>query len=118
MYTYVNDAFNQQSTIDYSLCSDANKLINLQIVEPAINLSDHLPLLTILTACKANLFKGNVNDYDYFLLMSYILSDIAGIMLICQIITLIQVNNYKSCRASWMRLLIHLVNRYMTCPKQ
>ena len=66
VYMYVNDALNQQSTIDYSLCSDVNKLINFEIVEPAINLSDHLPLLTVLTACTANLFKGNVNNYYCF----------------------------------------------------
>ena len=46
MYTYVNDALNQQDTVDYSLCSDVSKLINFEIVEPAINLSDHWALLS------------------------------------------------------------------------
>ena len=46
---YVNEALKQQSTIDYALCSNVNKLIIFDVIDPAINLSDHLPLLIVCT---------------------------------------------------------------------
>ena len=50
--TYVNDPLNHQSIIDYSLCFNVAKLISFEVIDPPVNLSDHLPLLTI---CSCNL---------------------------------------------------------------
>ena len=44
-----NEALKQQSTIDYALCSNVSKLIKFDVIDPAINLSDHLPLLIVYT---------------------------------------------------------------------
>jgi len=42
--TYVNLALNQQSRIDYILASPGCQINNLSIIDPTINISDHLPL--------------------------------------------------------------------------
>ena len=57
-WTYVNDALNHQSIIDYSLCYNVTKLISFEEIDPPVNLSDHLPLLTI---CSCNL-NSTVDD--------------------------------------------------------
>ena len=49
---YINDALNHQSSINYSLCFNVAKLISFEVIDPPVNLSDHLLLLTI---CLCNL---------------------------------------------------------------
>ena len=53
-FTYVNEALKQQSTIDYALCSNVSKLINFDVIDPAINLSNHIPLLIVYTSDMPN----------------------------------------------------------------
>ena len=48
-FMYVNEALKQQSTIDYALCSNVSRLIKFDVIDPAKNLSDHLPLLIVYT---------------------------------------------------------------------
>jgi len=47
IFTHANDALGHYSCIDYFLVSDASKLLNYAVIEPDLNLSDHLPI----TAC-------------------------------------------------------------------
>jgi exonuclease III len=42
--TYVNESLGQSSTIDYFLCDVIDDIIDYTVVEPDINLSDHLPV--------------------------------------------------------------------------
>jgi hypothetical protein len=42
--TYVNEALNQQSTIDYILTSTSSSICSYEVIEPDINFSDHLPI--------------------------------------------------------------------------
>lgn len=51
--TYVNDALNQYSTIDYMLVSCADKLRNFEVLDPDINFSDHLPIMATYTCSEA-----------------------------------------------------------------
>ena len=60
-FTYVNEALKQQRTIVYALYSNMSKLINFDVIDPAINLSDHLPLLVVYTS---DMSKTNTNVDD------------------------------------------------------
>jgi len=51
-HTYVNDALNSSSTIDYFLTSNSAKSVAFNIVDLDVNLSDDLPLITVCL-CKA-----------------------------------------------------------------
>jgi len=42
--TYINDSLGHYSCLDYLLISDKTKLVDYDIVEPEVNLSDHLPI--------------------------------------------------------------------------
>ena len=44
-YTYINNALNQQSYIDYALVSSDMGVGEFYVLEPSINFSDHLPLI-------------------------------------------------------------------------
>ena len=46
--TYINDALNQRSTIDYILLSAHQHATDFQVVDLDVNFSDHLPLLCSL----------------------------------------------------------------------
>ena len=48
--TYVNIALNHHSHIDYCLNSCADNIVNFNILDPDVNLSDHLPIM-ITVAC-------------------------------------------------------------------
>ena len=43
--TYINESLNQSSTIDFMLTSSPDDVFHFEILEPATNFSDHLPLL-------------------------------------------------------------------------
>ena len=59
-YTYVNDALNCQSTMDYFLIYDISKVCQFDIIDHDSNLSDHLSLHIV---CKSAIFdKNNVNS--------------------------------------------------------
>jgi hypothetical protein len=45
-YTYINEALNHSSKIDFILVDDVN-VKSFDILEPNVNLSDHLPLLAV-----------------------------------------------------------------------
>lgn len=45
--TYVNDALNHCSCIDYMLISSCDEIMHFDVLDPDINLSDHLPLLAV-----------------------------------------------------------------------
>jgi exonuclease III len=44
-FTYVNDALHQQSTLDYFYGSVGCKWVEVTVIDPAINYSDHLPVM-------------------------------------------------------------------------
>ena len=43
--TYVNEALNQQSAIDYIITSSPAKTLSFDVFDPDVNFSDHLPLI-------------------------------------------------------------------------
>jgi len=54
--TYSNETLGHYSCLDYLLISDASKLVDFDIIEPDVNLSDHLPItanfvFSAMTAC-------------------------------------------------------------------
>jgi len=57
--TYVNEHLNHASTVDYCLCSDSSAVLAFNVLDPDLNLSDHLPLLCICIE-KSN-FLNNVD---------------------------------------------------------
>jgi len=62
-FTYVNDSLGHCSCIDYLLISDAAKLIDYDVIEPDVNLSDHLPIIATCmiskpTACNSSKIAG------------------------------------------------------------
>ena len=48
-FTYVNSSLNQTSILDYFLFSDAVELLHFSVVELALNYSDHLPIMCVLS---------------------------------------------------------------------
>ena len=52
--TYVNEALNHHSTIDYFITSNSDTLVDFEVIDPNINFSDHLPILATV-ACKASI---------------------------------------------------------------
>jgi exonuclease III len=48
-FTHANDALGHYSCIDYFLVSDDSKLLNYAVIEPDLNLSDHLPIAASFT---------------------------------------------------------------------
>ena len=44
--TYVNAALSHQSQIDYAVISSSKDVVNFEVLDPDLNFSDHLPLLT------------------------------------------------------------------------
>jgi hypothetical protein len=46
-YIYVNDAQNHCSCIDYMLVSSCDEIMHFDVLDPNINLSDHLPLFAV-----------------------------------------------------------------------
>jgi len=59
VFTYVNDALNCSSCIDYCLISDASRVVRFSVVDEGSNLSDHLP---ILLECKVSNAINNSKD--------------------------------------------------------
>jgi len=54
--TYVNDALNHESTIDYFFTSDDAAVTGYDVIDPDINFSDHLP---IKVNCTFDIMCGN-----------------------------------------------------------
>jgi len=63
-YTYVNQALNSQSYIDYALVSSANSLTDFSILDPDINFSDHLPVWLVFTA-KISSYDNHSSNLDH-----------------------------------------------------
>jgi len=59
-YTYVNQALNNQSYIDYALVSCAD----FSILDPDVNFSDHLPIWLAFTAKTASSGSSHLNSFD------------------------------------------------------
>ena len=80
--TYVNEALNQQNTIDYILTSNPQNLIHFQVLDPNVNFSDHLPIMCTVkvavdcstnkrsSACKDNFTVAQLR-WDHADLISY-----------------------------------------------
>jgi len=78
--TYVNDALNHHSTIDYVITSVPDIVIDFEVIDPDVNFSDHLP---IMASCRCSALQGVLNSrpegkakstqlrWDYADLMSY-----------------------------------------------
>jgi hypothetical protein len=49
--TYINEANNAASAIDYMLATNSSDVIAFNIMEMDINLSDHIPLMSIIGKC-------------------------------------------------------------------
>ena len=67
MATYVSDALNQESTIDYMFASSLNgrTTVDYGIIDPDINYSDHLPIFGIFTfssLCPSDHFRVSLVD--------------------------------------------------------
>ena len=52
---------------DYSLCSNVAKLITFEVIDPPVNLSDHLPLLTICSCNLNSTFDANTDHNADFI---------------------------------------------------
>jgi len=46
-YTYVNEALNRTSTIDYFITSNSDSTVAFNILDIDVNLSDHLPIMAV-----------------------------------------------------------------------
>ena len=78
--TYVNQALQCQSTIDYFLCSSPHIISNFTVLDPHVNFSDHLPI-TVVCNCTLSSYertpsrplsvtqlrwdKANIHSYYY-----------------------------------------------------
>jgi len=63
-YTYVNQALNNQSYIDYALVSCPDSLSDFSILDPDVNFSDHLPIRLVVTAKISNSGSSELNNFD------------------------------------------------------
>ena len=59
-YTYVNNALDHKSCIDYIVVSSPSSVIDFGVLDPDVNYSDHLPL-TVTLACPL-LHKAYINS--------------------------------------------------------
>ena len=49
-YTYVNNALDHKSCIDYIIVSSSSSVVDFGVLDPDVNYSDHFPL-TLTLAC-------------------------------------------------------------------